>query len=142
MTGRHDENPEVRYEHRDVSEGSTFWFGVGILAVMVVVAFLAKPLYDMLAERESATQPPAAYVAEANRGALEPPAPRLQVRPENDLEAFRAREDAILTTYAWVDKEHGVVRIPIQEAMRIVAERGMPDFPSSSPTEMSEENTP
>jgi hypothetical protein len=142
MTGRHDENPEVRYEHKDVNEGSTFWFGVGILAVMVVVAFLAKPLYDLLAERETATQPPAAYQAEADAEALEPPAPRLQVRPEIDLGTFRAREDAILTTYAWVDKEHGIVRIPVQEAMRIVAKQGMPDFPSPSATDTSEENTP
>ena len=55
-----------------------------------------------------------------------PRRPRLQVRPEIDLAAFRAQEAAILTTYAWVDKEHGIVRIPVEDAMRLVAERGLP----------------
>ncbi len=142
MSERRRENPEIRYEKEDVNERSSFWFGVAILVVMVVTAFATKPLYDLLAERETAAQPPAAYVAAADPDALEPPGPRLQVRPEIDLDAFRAQEDAILTTYAWVDKEHGVVRIPVAEAMRLVAERGMPAFPSPNADGSAEEATP
>jgi hypothetical protein len=130
MSENHRENPDVRFEKKDVNESSTFWFGVGILVVMVVTAIATKPLYDFLGERESTTQPPAAYEAESDPSALEPPAPRLQVRPELELAAFRAQEDAILASYAWVDKEHGIVRIPVEEAMRLVAERGMPVFES------------
>ena len=51
--------------------------------------------------------------------------------PELDLAAFRAQEDAILESYAWVDKERGIVRIPVAEAMRIVAERGILVFPEA-----------
>ena len=47
-------------------------------------------------------------------------------RPDRDLQAVRAQEDRILTTYGWVDKSRGVVRIPIDEAMRLVAEQGLP----------------
>lgn len=141
MSGHH-ENPEVRYEKEDVNEKSSFWFGVVILVVMVVTAFATKPLYDLLAERETATQAPAAYVADSDMEALEPPGPRLQVRPEVDLEAFRARENAILASYAWVDKEQGIVRIPVEEAMRLVAERGVPAFPSEGGDDTTEEATP
>jgi hypothetical protein len=108
----------------------------------VVTALVTKPLFDLLAEHDTATQPPADYVAKIDRAALEPPGPRLQVRPQIDLATFRARENAILTTYAWVDKEHGIARIPVEEAMRLVAEQGLPDFPSPPGGDPPEETTP
>ena len=144
MSEKNHENPEVRFEKEDVNETSTFWFGVGILVVMVVTAFATKPLYDLLVGRGNETQAPAAYVADADPDLLEPPGPRLQVKPEIELAAFRAQEDAILSSYAWVDKEQGVVRIPVEEAMRLVVERGMPVFesPESAGEDGGEEDTP
>ena len=58
-----------------------------------------------------------------------------------DLKAFRAEEDAALTTYGWVDKGRGVARIPVEEAMRLLAERGLPRTapePSPSPVGQGE----
>lgn len=130
----------VRFEKRDINERSSFWFGVWILAGMFVVALLMKPLYSLLAGREDARQAPAAYVAGADEGALEPPGPRLQTRPELDLAAFRAQEDSILESYAWVDKEQGVVRIPISQAMRLVVERGLPVFAEEVPADEGSED--
>jgi len=123
------EKDEVTYEREDVNARSSFWFGVWILVVMVAVAIFVRPLYKLLAEEESGSQPPAAYLPKAVPPATEPPGPRLQVHPAADLAAFRARENEILDGYAWVDKEKGVARIPIDEAMRLVAERGLPVFP-------------
>ena len=131
-------NHDVRYEKEDINERSTFWFGVWILALMVGVSFLLKPLYNLLVARGVESQAPSAYVAETDPSALEPSAPRLQVLPEKDLAAFRAQEDAILGSYAWVEKDRGIVRIPIEEAMRIVAERGLPTFPASKEGETEE----
>jgi hypothetical protein len=54
------------------------------------------------------------------------PEPRLQLSPPADMEAFRAREEGELTTYGWVNKTSGIVRIPIQRAMEILAQRGLP----------------
>jgi hypothetical protein len=139
MNGPSNENPDVRYEKRDINPRSTLWFGVWILVIMVVVAFLMKPLYDVLVAREVATQPRAAYVDDPDPGAVEPPAPRLQVTPERDLAALRAQEEAILGSYAWIEKDRGVVRIPIEEAMRIVAENGLPTFPASEGTDVDPE---
>jgi hypothetical protein len=142
MSEHGKENHDVRYEKEDINERSTFWFGFWILALMVGVAFLVKPLYNFLVARGIETQTPAAYVADADPEALEPPAPRLQARPEVELAELRAQEDAILGSYAWVEKDRGVVRIPIEEAMRIVAERGMPTFPTPSDDAGSEEEAP
>jgi hypothetical protein len=54
------------------------------------------------------------------------PGPKLQVTPRVDLQAFRAREEARLNSYGWVDKTAGVVRIPIARAMDLLIQRGLP----------------
>ena len=142
MSEHGKENHDVRYEKEDINERSTFWFGFWILVLMVGVSFLLKPLYNLLVARGVETQAPAAYVADADPEALRPSAPRLQALPEVELAAFRAQEDAILGSYAWVEKDRGVVRIPVEEAMRLVAERGMPTFPTPSDDAESEEEAP
>ena len=139
MSEHRGENHDVRYEKEDINPRSTFWFGFWILALMVGVSFLIKPLYSLLVARGVETQAPAAYVADADPEALRPQGPRLQVLPEVELAELRAQEDAILGSYAWVEKDRGIARIPIDEALRIVAEQGLPTFPVSEDEEGSEE---
>ena len=55
-----------------------------------------------------------------------PPEPRLQEAPALDLARFRAREEERLSTYGWIDRPNGVVHIPIDRAMEIVARDGLP----------------
>jgi len=55
-----------------------------------------------------------------------PPEPRLQVSPPIDLIRLRDVEDVTLNNYAWMDQDTGRVRIPIQRAMDLLAERGLP----------------
>ena len=62
------------------------------------------------------------------------PAPRLQERSDLDLQDVRAREDRILNTYGWVDKSRGIVRIPVDEAMKLVAEQGLGGPPAMAPS--------
>ena len=52
--------------------------------------------------------------------------PRLQVQAPKELKALQAAEQEILTSYAWVNKEAGIARIPIDRAMQLVLERGLP----------------
>jgi hypothetical protein len=42
------------------------------------------------------------------------------------MKALRAAEDEVLTSYGWVSKEAGIARIPIEHAMQLVLERGLP----------------
>jgi len=55
-----------------------------------------------------------------------PPEPRLQTNPGLDMAHYREAENAILTSYGWVDIPSGAVRIPIDLAVALVAERGLP----------------
>lgn len=53
-----------------------------------------------------------------------PPQPLLQVNEARDLATHRAAEEKLLTEYVVIDEERGTVRIPIERAMELVAERG------------------
>lgn len=55
-----------------------------------------------------------------------PPEPRLQEAPANELEKFHAEEDKVLNNYEWVDAKTGIVRIPIERAIELTAQRGLP----------------
>ncbi len=55
-----------------------------------------------------------------------PPTPRFQENPQQELQELVARQKALLEGYSWANKEAGVVRIPIEDAMRLVVERGLP----------------
>ena len=120
--------PHGGYERSDAHAGATYRAGFAILAAMVLTAIALVPMYRWLARQESQAQPPRAEVA---RTEMSEPAlhfPRLVSSEPGVLAAFRAREQALLTSYGWVEKDKGIVRIPIDEAMRIVAEHGLPNW--------------
>jgi hypothetical protein len=55
------------------------------------------------------------------------PTPRLQMDDGNqDTADLHAREDLLLNFYSYVDKGAGTVRIPIDRAMILIAQRGLP----------------
>src|SRR5690348_17878732 len=53
------------------------------------------------------------------------PAPQLQPDPAGDMRAYRRAAHDELTSYGWVDKDKGIAHIPIDDAMRRIAERGI-----------------
>ncbi|WP_395456795.1 hypothetical protein ACHMW5_15830 [Azospirillum melinis] len=63
------------------------------------------------------------------------PEPRLQTDPVADLKRYKAQAMQRLTSYGWVDREHDVAHIPIDEAMRHVAEHGIADWPADAKRE-------
>jgi hypothetical protein len=125
---QHEHDPHGGYERTDASAGGTFRAGLWILGIMVVTAFLLVPAFRLLARMESAAQPPPAEVVKSEVSDPVKSFPKLVESEPRVLAEFRAQERALLTTYAWVEKDKGKVRIPIDEAMRIVAERGLPKF--------------
>jgi hypothetical protein len=62
---------------------------------------------------------------------ITPPGPRLQTDSEGDLREFRAAEEKKLNTYYWIDKQKGVVHVPIEQAMHNLAKSGVPGFPKA-----------
>ena len=117
-------NLEVHHEESDVNILAIFGFGGGLMAVAFVVFLVIYVLFGFFDGRERLSAP--AEYPLAAQAPKEPPEPRLQTNPREDLRELRAVEDEILTTYGWVDKNAGVVRIPIDAAMKLTLERGLP----------------
>jgi hypothetical protein len=116
-------NPDVQFEKEDIRATPVLKFLVGIAVTSVVTCFLLLAFYRGMRSYVAARQPEPPHMRfEEDR---EAPAPRLQDRPDLDLQDVRAREDRILNTYGWVDKSRGIVRIPVDEAMKLVAEQGL-----------------
>jgi hypothetical protein len=119
------------YEKTDARAGATVRAGLTILGVMFLTALVLVPMYRFLGRRERAEQKPAATVLKPD--AVAPSFPRLVASEPAALAEFRAQEDAFLAAWGWVEKDKGIARMPIDEAMKIVAERGLPTFPVPAP---------
>ena len=101
---------------------------VGLLVLvglaLVLMWFFARAAF----EQEKAGDPPPPLMIEA-RVQHQPPNPRLQSDPFAELDLLRAREEARLGSYGWVDQSAGVVHIPIDRAMDLLVANGLPPTP-------------
>lgn len=115
------DNPKTAYEPEDMRLMVVGVLALVILAVLVIVPLILRGAYpDALGD--------------ANRKQTDiPPAPLLQTAPAADLRALRAEEAARLDSYGWVDRDTGVVHIPIGQAMKEVVAKGIPGFPKATP---------
>jgi hypothetical protein len=60
------------------------------------------------------------------------PQPTLQTSPSQDMARFYRAEMAELNGTGWVDRDKGIVHVPIAQAMQEVVRRGIPDWPTKS----------
>lgn len=121
----YDDNPEVVHEESDVNVRAILSFGAGLFVVTAIVMVFLWWLQGFYASRTARAQTIVYPMAAGQQDQL-PPEPRLQDDPQRAMRELRARQESVLTGYGWVNKEAGVARIPIDEAMRMVVERGLP----------------
>src|SRR5262245_34451957 len=114
---------DLHHEETDINARAVLWFGAGLVAIAVVIHLSIWLLFQTYNRQEAQSTPPQPLAAEQPG---EPPEPRLQTTPRLDLKALRAEEAGVLENYAWVDRSAGIVRIPINEAMKLVLQRGLP----------------
>ncbi len=126
-------NPAVDYERRDLSARAVFLFLAGLALVMVAAGLILWGMFRTFGRGNVTPQPRATAISTAQKAlpaggdpARNFPAPQLQPDPTADMDSFRAREDQVLNSYDWVDKDNGVVRIPIDRAMQLIEQRGLP----------------
>ncbi len=119
------EDRPIHHESSDVNFGDIIGFGIGLVLVGVAVSVLVFALFRFFESRARLHQA-VEYPMAMSEGNRVPPEPRLQVNPRQDLRDLRAKDDELLGSYGWVDKNAGIVRIPIDAAMRLTLERGLP----------------
>lgn len=114
---------EKSSEDRDVNIRAIIGYGAALAAALAAVLLVLWLFTRSLLEPEGGEHAAAPMSTELSRV---PPDPRLQPDPRGQLQALRAFEKKRLGSYGWVDKGAGIVHIPIERAMQIVAERGLP----------------
>lgn len=113
--------PRPGYEPDRIAFGALLRFGVGLVALMIM-GFLVSAWLLGRFEAEEAPSAPHPMLEARSR----PAGPLLQADPSGDMAEVRAREQERLHEVGWIDRPNGVVRIPIERAMELVLERGLP----------------
>ena len=115
----------VGHETSDAEVGPLLRFAVFLAVVVGVTAVVTIGFYNYLDARENALTA-RHYPRAAGRARPLPPAPRLQTYPFQDVKQFRSEERRLLDQYGWIDRTAGTVRIPVDRAIEVLAEKGLP----------------
>jgi hypothetical protein len=143
------EGETAGFEPQDLGSHAVYVFLGALAAGTILVAVVLWGLYHAMDAYESKHQPsqsPLVQQTQADTRDVSPneintfPQPRLEKNERLEINQFRLREEQTLNSYGWVDQEAGVVRIPIDRAMQLIAQRGLPTTPKSGSVPPSEVN--
>jgi len=117
---KHSQDPHAGHETTDINVWAVGKFAIGLVIVCVVSLLLLFGLLKFFQSREETS------VANTVEPVKLFPEPQLQKTEILDLKALHAEEDKLLNGYAWVDPKQGIVRIPVDRAIEVLAKRGLP----------------
>jgi hypothetical protein len=132
-------NPETHHETSDVNVRGLFWFLIIFIAFAILTHLSVWIMFKQFAKMARHTSAPPLTEMARPASARIPDAPRLQpfptrvpngeVLPPNsstpavDMVEMRAHENQVLNSAAWVDRQKGIVRIPIETAKQLAVQR-------------------
>lgn len=122
---------DVSFEERDVKVGTIYWYlialGLATVAALIISIFVYRFTSHLAASSDVLPPPSRAAV-----GKDYPPEPRLQGVPGHEFDAqkdlrYKLKADIDANEkLQWLDKNAGVAQIPVEDAMKIIAEKGLP----------------
>jgi hypothetical protein len=119
----HDSHPGVGYELSDLKPRNIALFAAALAITIALVLLVSRWLFDYAAVLQARGQVLPSPLAQSR----EPmPEPHLQVHAHKDLEEMRVAEDGVLQSYGWIDKNAGLVRVPIERSIEVLAKKGLP----------------
>ena len=118
------------YERSDASPRGLLYFALIMAAILAATSLSLIWLFKYFQKAEN----PGSFVAApfAAERPLPPP-PRVQPNPREDLQNYYQSQQNLLNSYGWIDRQNGIVRLPIDRAMELLLERGLPTRPTSTP---------
>ena len=147
-----DSNPDAGHEVSTIQVAGITWFIILLTVGVVFTGWLMFAVLNTFEGREKRAElesRPSPFAAERSKL---PPEPRLQLAPNSEaqidenkppdlktqhpleeMNKLRASWDTQLNTYGWVDEQSGVVRIPINDAKRLLLQRGLPTRAAKMP---------
>lgn len=145
------------YERRDIRVAGVLYFLLALLIAGGIAHFIVRGLWDYLNNRYETSQPNVSplvkapskdtrRIPEQYKGNYQQylqdqfPAPQLEINERTELNDVRLREENILSTYGWVDQNAGTVHIPIDRAMDLLVQRGLPVRQQQEATQSQQQN--
>jgi len=159
MSDEHRKNPHSAgnggFEEEDLRPMAVFYFMAGLAVVTVMVYFVLTGAYSILMKYDRRHQTPVNPMAvRTNTDPRTMKLDQMQTRLENtfpkpvlernegeELSTNVRDQDDMLASYGWVDQKNGIVRIPIDRAMDLLAQRGLPVRPEGSTTAVPEKQS-
>ena len=117
-------NPDVAHEEADINIRTVLMFAGGLAVIVITSALLMGLLFRVLSNQAATNDPQVSPLALP--GGQSPPAPNLLTDEPAGLRKFQAEEASKLQGYGWVDQQGGVARLPIEEAKKLIVQRGLP----------------
>src|ERR1700688_251252 len=124
------------YERQDLQPAGIVYFLLALAVVTVACILGLRGLYTYLDHRERSSQTPVnpllTNVPEDTRHVAPGypqaafPDPKLEEDERTELNDIRANEEKKLYSYGWVDEKAGTLHIPIDRAMDLIVQRGLP----------------
>ncbi len=108
------------YERTDIEGRDIAWLAGGLAIFVVITPLLMPFVFPQSMQHRSPSAPPA----------LNADAPQLEITPRDDLQRFQRSGAQFEQSYGWTDRSKGTVRIPISRAMQLLAQRGLPGWPT------------
>jgi len=118
-------NPHVHHEPGDVNARAVTESGLAMAALVIVFSIGLWGVFEYLKHRVTEMALPLSPAAMVN-AQKQPPEPRLQPHAAQDMRQMQSDENKIMQQYAWIDPDKGIVRIPVERAMDLIAQRGLP----------------
>lgn len=139
---------DIGFEHQDLSSRPIFGFLISLAIFGVLTYYVLWGMFhflDAYNRRHQAPTNPMVKVEEDTRIVTPAtiqqfPEPRLEDDERTELNGFRLHEEQQLNSYGWVDQNAGVVHIPIEQAMKLIVQRGLPTTPQSGTMPLSPVN--
>lgn len=137
-TGGAPRHSDVSFEERDVKVGTIYWYlialGLATVVSLIICIFVYRFTSHLAASSDVLPPPSRAAV-----GKDYPPEPRLQGVPGHEFDAqkdlrYKLKADIDANEkLQWLDKNAGIAQIPVEDAMKIIAEKGLPGASAPSP---------
>ncbi|HLZ12527.1 MAG TPA: hypothetical protein VKP58_08065 [Candidatus Acidoferrum sp.] len=135
--GNLPEHGDVSFEARDISISSVGWSLVYLALTVIVSLILCVYFFKFTTQYVASKEKPRPMIrqqmsAEDEKSMSMPIEPRLQGVPGHEADAQQDMRDKIASdtaaneSYGWVDEKAGIARIPVREAMKMIAEKGLP----------------
>ena len=140
MTDHHKhQHDDVGFEREDLGSKPVIGFIVSLVISGILIYYAIWGIFhflDAYDQKHQQTRTPLIQVEKNTRDVQTQliqrfPEPRLEDNERTELGGFRYSEEQELNSYGWADKSAGVAHIPIEQAMQLIAQKGLPTTPQS-----------